>query len=122
MYIYTYIHIYIYTYIHTYVYAYNVLQSLWECLIGSRGGGGYMLLCAMAFCPSCRGRARVVLLPLPLLLLEQTHLINARHGRRGTHGGRLQTYLAESVPKFVLQKSIPAKIRQLIHYISNDKG
>ena len=31
-------------------------------------------------------------------------------------------YLTESVYKDVLQNSIPAQIRQLILYISNDKG
>ena len=31
-------------------------------------------------------------------------------------------YLTESVYKIVSQESIPAQIRQLIPYISNDKG
>jgi len=34
----------------------------------------------------------------------------------------MHTYLTESVYKVVWQKSIPARIRQLILYISNDKG
>ena len=33
-----------------------------------------------------------------------------------------QLYLTESVYKFVLQMSILAQIRQLVLYISNDKG
>ena len=38
------------------------------------------------------------------------------------HEATLNTYLTESVYKVVLQKSIPPQIRQLIPYISNDKG
>jgi len=34
----------------------------------------------------------------------------------------MHVYLSESVYKVVLQKSIPAQIRQLILYISNNKG
>ena len=37
-------------------------------------------------------------------------------------GARPRLYLAESVHIVFLQKSIPAQIRQLILYISNDKG
>ena len=34
----------------------------------------------------------------------------------------IKYYLTESVYNVVLQKSTPAQIRQLIHYISNGKG
>ena len=34
----------------------------------------------------------------------------------------MRPYLTESVYQVVLQKSIPAQIRQLILYISNSKG
>ena len=37
-------------------------------------------------------------------------------------GASLQTYLTESAHKVVLQKSIPAQIRQLILYIYDDEG
>ena len=34
----------------------------------------------------------------------------------------LQTHITESVYKVALQESIPAQFRQLVLYISNDKG
>jgi len=46
-----------------------------------------------------------------------TQTVAVKQGR-----ARLRSYLTESVHKFLVPKSIPAQVRQLIQYVSDDKG
>ena len=54
----------------------------------------------------------------------QNHLSRPQPARSGDfeEGNMFRTYLTQRAYKVVLQKSIPAQIRQLILHVSDDQG